>query len=118
MTTATQVDGEFYHAINPETTSVYLFKKLQALQNPVFMGGAKKYLEGRIANNMRIDLYLFWIGYSSHCFFHNLTTLFQMHIAHFETKPLCHVGCIFSFGVLSQTIPSSHKMLIVWNRES
>lgn len=27
-----EVDGEFYHAINPETTSVYLFKKLQVLQ--------------------------------------------------------------------------------------
>ena len=68
VTTATQVDGEFYHAINPETTSVYLFKKLQALQNPALFGGTKKYLEGRIANNMRSDLYLFWIGYSNHCF--------------------------------------------------
>ncbi|CAL1172307.1 unnamed protein product [Cladocopium goreaui] len=27
-----EVDGEFYHAINPESTSVYLFKKLQVLQ--------------------------------------------------------------------------------------
>jgi len=69
VTTATQVDGEFYHAINPETTSVYLFKKLQALQNPAHFGGAENYLEGRIANNMRSDLYLFWIGYSNHCFF-------------------------------------------------
>lgn len=27
-----EVDGEFYHAINPESTSVYLYKKLQVLQ--------------------------------------------------------------------------------------
>ena len=30
---AWQVDGEFYHAINPESTSVYLFKKLQVLRD-------------------------------------------------------------------------------------
>lgn len=27
-----EVDGEFYHAVNPESTSVYLYKKLQVLQ--------------------------------------------------------------------------------------
>ena len=30
-----QVDGEFYHAVNPESTSVYLYKKLQVGCRPI-----------------------------------------------------------------------------------
>ena len=68
--TATQVDGEFYHAINPETTSVYLFKKLQALQNLCrkYMDWGELQIKGQ---HMRTDLHLFWIGYSNRCFFQN-----------------------------------------------
>ena len=76
-------------------------RSFRALQKPAH-GRWGKYLEGRIVNKWATHEN--WCAFVLDRIFQSLfffsTTLFQMHIAHFETKPLCHVCCIFSFWSL------------------